>query len=236
MPNGLVVSLTIAGVVAVLALLLGRIAGVRWRWLAAGVGLLLVHDAMLTGFYGALPSLLPGERNWQGKLLALGLTLAVAALPAFGWRRSGLTLAQAPGSLRSALPVAAVYALVFGALSIAMGGGDGTTEDLAYQLTLPGLEEEPFYRGVLLLALDRALPGRWRFAGVDWGWGAVLTSLAFGLDHALSFGRVGYDLDPLYLALTALPSLVAVWIRYRTGSLLIPVLLHNWGNSAGHLI
>jgi len=235
MPNGLVVSLTIAGAVAILALLLGRTAGLRGRWLAAGVALLLVHDALLTNAYGALPSLLPGEWNWQGKLLALAATLAVAALPAFGWQPSGLTLAQRPGSLRSALPVAAVYALVFGALSIVMGG-DGSAEEVAFQLTLPGLEEEPFYRGVLLLALDRALPGRWRFLGVDWGWGAILTSLAFGLDHALSFRAGAFGLDPLYLALTALPSLAAVWIRYRTGSLLIPVLLHNWGNSAGYLV
>jgi len=33
------------------------------------------------------------------------------------------------------------------------------------------------------------------------------------------------------MALTALPSFIAVWLRLRTGSVLLPVLLHNFGNS-----
>jgi uncharacterized protein len=35
----------------------------------------------------------------------------------------------------------------------------------------------------------------------------------------------------LTMALTTLPSFIAVWMRLRTGSLLLPVLLHNFGNS-----
>lgn len=31
--------------------------------------------------------------------------------------------------------------------------------------------------------------------------------------------------------LTAIPSFIAVWLRLRTGSVLLPVLLHNLGNS-----
>jgi len=33
------------------------------------------------------------------------------------------------------------------------------------------------------------------------------------------------------MTLTAVPALIAVWMRLRTGSLLLPVLLHNFGNS-----
>jgi hypothetical protein len=44
-----------------------------------------------------------------------------------------------------------------------------SAETIAFQLSLPGLEEEPFYRGVLLLALDRAFAGRIRALGVEWG-------------------------------------------------------------------
>ena len=33
------------------------------------------------------------------------------------------------------------------------------------------------------------------------------------------------------MALTALPSFIAVWLRLRTGSVLLPILLHNFGNS-----
>lgn len=89
----------------------------------------------------------------------------------------------------------------------------------------------PFYRGILLLALDRAFSGRKRFLGVDWGWGAVLSCLLFGMAHAFGFSQGGFSFDPVTMALTAIPSFIAVWLRLRTGSLLLPILLHNFGNS-----
>jgi membrane protease YdiL (CAAX protease family) len=36
--------------------------------------------------------------------------------------------------------------------------------------------------------------------------------------------------------LTAVPALIAVWLRLRTGSLLLPVVLHNFGNAISLLI
>jgi hypothetical protein len=38
------------------------------------------------------------------------------------------------------------------------------------------------------------------------------------------------------MALTALPSFIAVWLRLRTGSLLLPVVLHNFGNAITMLL
>ena len=101
---------------------------------------------------------------------------------------------------------------------------------------MPGLEEEPFYRGTLLLALDRAFTGRVRWLGVDWGWGAVLSCALFGMAHAFGYEDGHFSLDPMIMALTALPSFLAVWLRLRTGSLVLPVLLHNFGNSIGLVV
>lgn len=103
-------------------------------------------------------------------------------------------------------------------------------EEIAFQLTMPGFEEESFYRGVLLFALDRAFTGRKRFLGVEWGWGAVLSCFIFGMAHAFGFLESGFSFDPITLGLTAVPSFIGVWLRLRTGSLLLPVLLHNFGN------
>ena len=79
------------------------------RWLLVAALLVAVNDFLLTRGYGLLPRLIEGEWNWQGKILALVATLAIAALPAFGWRRVGLTFRQEQGSLRAAAPVAALY-------------------------------------------------------------------------------------------------------------------------------
>lgn len=129
------------------------------------------------------------------------------------------------------MPMVLVYCGFFLALALIFPNDGTGAEDMAFQLTMPGLEEELFYRGLLLLALERAFAGRVRLLGVDWGWGAVLSCLLFGLAHAFSFNSGGFTLDPLTLALTALPSFIAVWLRLRTGSLLLPVIIHNFGNS-----
>jgi uncharacterized protein len=225
---GAIIALLLAAGGAV-ALLGGR-GGVSFRWLFVAAGLVLLNDALLTRVYRLVPDLIPGDWNWQGKILALLATLAIAALPAFGWRASGLTLRQA--DLKAPLVVAGLYALLFVGLALAFPNEPATPETLAFQLTLPGLEEEAFYRGLLLLALDRAFTGRTRLLGVDWSWGAVLSCALFGLAHAFGVSRGEVSFEPLVFALTAGPSLIAVWVRLRTGSILLPVLMHNFGNAA----
>ena len=226
-----------------LLLLVGGLIGIRDRerfaprWLLIAALLVALNDALLTQLYGTIPNLLPeSDWNWQGKLLALAASLAVAALPLFGWRRVGLTLAQAPGSLKAALPVLVLYCGFFVAIALAFPDGGASAEDIAFQLTMPGLEEETFYRGILLYALYRAFTGRVRLLGADWGWGALLSCLLFGMAHAVGFSDGNFSFDPLVMALTALPSFIAVWLVLRTGSLLLPIVMHNFGNAISMLI
>jgi membrane protease YdiL (CAAX protease family) len=206
-----------------------------WRWLLVAVALVAFNNLLLARGYGLIPRLV-GHWNWTGKVLALVGTLVVAGLPLFGWPRVGLTLAQRPGSLRAALPVALVYCAFFLIIALAFASDPPSAEDVAFQLTMPGLEEEPFYRGILLFALDQAFRGRVRFLGVEWGWGAVLSCFAFGLAHALGYTNGAVSFDLVTMALTALPSFIAVWLRYRTGSLVLPIILHNFGNAIGMLV
>ncbi|WP_271078860.1 CPBP family intramembrane glutamic endopeptidase, BDIM_20840 family [Aurantiacibacter sp. MUD61] len=234
MPDGLI------AIGAIIAILLG--AGIALglldrrnfsiRWLLMAGGLILINDALLTNLYGTLPRIAPDlEWNWQGKALALLATLAIAAHPAFGWKRSGLTLAQAPGSLHSALPVALLYCLFFLTLALVFPNEDASAETIAFQLTMPSFEEEPLYRGILLLAFFEAFRGRSHWLGIDWSWGALLACIAFGLAHAFSYSQGAFGFDPIYFALTAVPSLLAIWVRMRTGSLLLPVVMHSFGNT-----
>ncbi|MBA4043209.1 MAG: CPBP family intramembrane metalloprotease [Erythrobacter sp.] len=207
-------------------------------WLIIAVLLIALNDAMLTRAWGAIPSLLPeSDWNWQGKIMALFASLVAASLAVFGWKRSGLTWRHAAGSLGPAFVAVTLYLGFFVAIAMAFGGDEANAETIAFQLTMPGLEEEIFYRGILLFAFNEAFRARVRFLGISWGWGALLSSLAFGLGHALSYTSAeGFALDPIYLALTAVPSLLAVWLRERTGSLVLPILAHNGGNAIPLLI
>ncbi|MBJ7440737.1 MAG: CPBP family intramembrane metalloprotease [Sphingopyxis sp.] len=207
------------------------------RWLLVAAALVFINDLLLTRAYGLIPSILPdSDWNWEGKILALIATLAIAALPVFGWRRVGLTLRQQPGSLKAAIPVAILYCAFFAALAFAFPNDGGSPEALAFQLTMPGFEEEPFYRGILLFALAQAFPARVRFLGVEWSWGAILSCVLFGLAHAFGYSDGTFSFEPFIMALTAVPSLLAVWLVLRTRSLVLPVVLHNFGNAIAYLL
>ena len=227
----------IVGVVGIL-LAVGAAVGLLDRrsfslsWLLVAACLVAANDLLLTNVYGLIPNGFAGsDWNWQGKILALCATLAIASLRQFGWRETGLTLAQKEGSLRACIPVAALYCLFFVAIALAFPNEPGSGETLAFQLTMPSLEEEAFYRGTLLFALYQAFAGRWRWAGVEWSWGAVLSCLLFGLAHSFGYSDGAFTFDPMIMALTAVPSFLAVWMRLRTGSILLPVVMHSAGNA-----
>jgi hypothetical protein len=236
--NGLI---GLAGTLALL-LFLGAVLGLAdrrnfsVRWLAIAALLVAINDVLLTRCYGLLPDLLGEAWNWQGKLTALAATIAIAALPAFGRRRVGLTLSHEPGSLKAAVPVAVAYCAFFVVIAMLFPADQPSAEDIAFQMTMPGLEEELFYRGILLFALDQAFRGRKRLLGVDWGWGAVLSSGLFGMAHAFGYADGSFSFDPITMALTAIPSFIAVWLRLPTGSLAIPIVHHNFGNSFSFLV
>jgi len=204
----------------------------RWRWLLAAAGLIVLHDALLLRLYGLLPELVAGAQwNWTGKWLATLAFLAIAALPMFGWRRSGITLAQAKGAGLGWL-VFALLAIGLLAAGVYFGDGPADAGTIAYQWTMPGIEEELFYRGVLLLALNEAFRARRRVLGIEIGWGGVLSCMAFGLIHAMAYrdGAVSFEWGAFLV--TGVPAVVLLWLRERTGSLLAPVLAHNVVNGA----
>jgi membrane protease YdiL (CAAX protease family) len=237
--SGLFAILAIIAILLVIGIAIGLVdrRAFSAKWLFVAAGLVFLNDLLLTRAYGLIPSLVPhSEWNWDGKLLALAATLAIAALPAFGWRRVGLTFKQAEGSLKAAIPVTILYCAFFAALALAFPGDAGSPESIAFQLSMPGFEEEPFYRGILLFALARAFTARTRFLGVDWSWGALLSCFLFGMAHAFGYSDGSFSFDPLTMALTAVPSLLAVWLVLRTRSLVLPVVLHNFGNAISYLL
>lgn len=237
MPDGVFSILAICAGLLVVGAILGLLDRKNFapKWLLIAAALVLINDVALTRAYGLIPDFI-GDWNWVGKGLALIFTLVIASLPAFGWQHSGLTLRQERSGLVSALVVGLVMVALFTWLALGPNPEPTNTETYAFQLTMPGLEEEPFYRGILLLALNEAFRGRLRALGIGWGWGALLSSLLFGLTHAFAFDEGAFSFDLVPFLLTGVPALILVWLRERTGSLLLPILLHNYANSIGHFV
>lgn len=201
----------------------------RWTWAALFFGLLALDD-LAVGLPHVLPALhLGGDWNWSGKILSTVWALTFIALGPLSFSEAGVTRRQRAGSLRPALfATLALTAASFG-IGLAFGGGPFDSETLAFQLTMPGIAEELVYRGVFIAILHRALPSA---EGVARWWPVVITAVAFGLWHGLSVdeGRAGFDW--LSASFPFVGGLAYGWLRERTGSILFPILAHNFGNTA----
>ncbi len=208
----------------------------RWKWLVAALALNIFYQALLTrGFWLVPDPFTAADWNWAGKLAAIAGTLIVMSLPAFGWKRCGMTLDQGPRWGGAIVMFAGLAVLFFG---LALSGADGrpdSLETIAFQWTMPGLDEELFYRGTLLLALNEAFRAKTNALGAPIGYGGVLATVLFGLTHALGYKAGAVDFDLMTFAMTGVPALLLLWLRERTGSLLLPVLGHNIANGASTL-
>jgi membrane protease YdiL (CAAX protease family) len=225
-------------VVAVLALIGALVfrRSFNLRWLVIALAVYVLYDFLLTrGFY-LIPHW-PAEANWNwlGKFMSLGGMLAVAALPMFAFERAGITLKQKPGwplAFIALIPLTAFY------LYFALSANDGPDdlETIAFQWTMPGFDEEVFYRGVLLLAMNEAFRARVNVLGAPIGYGGLLTCVVFGLAHAMGYGADGFSFEPVYFLLTGVPSFLLLWMRERTGSIVLPIVAHNIANGISTLI
>jgi len=72
--------------------------------------------------------------------------------------------------------------------------------------------------------------GRMKILGASFGYGGLLVTLIFGLEHALLFSNGSITFDNNTFLITAGPALIILWMREKTGSLLLPTLAHNVAN------
>lgn len=225
-------------------LALPAITGGRRRWVAAVAILGFLYATLLF-----LPLAWPPARAYNGNWNELGkaLTLSMTTVAAVVLIRSGsftrgdfgLTFAQAIGTRRAVLRAIVPFLLLVAGLVwfLSPAGPLPDHEQLAFEATLPGLDEEFFFRGVVLALFDRMFPPRWNLFGAHVGYGVIATSLVFGLFHAVGIGpHLHVSFYPVPGLLAAAVGLVLAWIRLRTRSLVWPVLTHNAVNLLNDLV
>ena len=185
-----------------------------------------------------VPALLPHSKfidalkwNWIGKIASITATLLIfICLPKNLKREAGLLTLPKPPEWISVIAVSLVLIVGFWGIVYAHkhgGGFAGSAETLAFQGSLPGLDEEISFRGVILALLVAAFAKPWRFLGVDWGWGAVPIIAFFGMAHGFSSISNQIQIDWVAVAVTGLTGFGLFWIKERTGSIWVCVLVHN---------
>lgn len=198
------------------------------------VGCYLVYYFALTlQYHFECFNIINGRWNWDGKIY--GVICGVVAY--FVFRRqfadnNFFTLKQNKEGLKSALKV------VIAILSIAILGGvvnDGefNFETLLFQISMPGIDEEIMYRGVLLGLMCSAL----RAGGAAWRNPAIIiNAVLFGLVHSLSLGDGALQFNSVNFMWTGLLGYGFGYITIKTRSILIPMLTHNLYNFTLNLL
>jgi len=175
--------------------------------------------------------------NWAGKLFSLLLSAAVIyglrwVSPAevglrppavHSWRVAGLVLAGF-----------GLFQLVNG-YSVRHHHPRPSPEALLYELTMPGLAEELFSRGILPGLLHRVFPRTLPFLGTRTSWGGVVSVVLFVLGHVFSFTGPLALLPKVHFTFELVTGIglwgtLFLWARERTGSVWAAVAAHNLGN------
>ena len=139
-----------------------------------------------------------------------------------------MTLRQRAGSLPGVIVCTVLMcALAWGSEIVAADGTDLSFERLAFQATMPGLDEELFFRGLLLALLLKAFDERWSLFGAPVGPAAAAITFFFAAGHGLAVANGALHFDLASFLITGALGFGLLWLRQRTGSLVAPILVHN---------
>lgn len=196
-----------------------------------GTNLLVTSFSSITFFQGQ-------QWNWVGKGLALiaGL-LFISIIPAFNKSSFGITTKINWTEAKPLLTFCFIYFLI--RIGLYAKSNDATLdinlETTLYQATLPGLQEELIYRGILLGLLGSVfiLPG-FKILKVNFGLATIITSLLFGLVHGISVNEnFNFSFNYFILFRTAFDGFLFALLTEKTKSILPSIIFHNILNLIG---
>lgn len=186
----------------------------------------------------SLPSIAPslrlvgGEWNWSGKIYSLLLSIAVILGLRIKAQAVGLTLAQR--NTKASLIALFLFAVWGTALGFLFKPEVPSVETIAFQALMPGLAEELAYRGIAPALLLGLIRGKESPPGIPWAV-VFITAVTFGVWHGLSYSDAQFSFDPLSALFPFVGSIAGGWLRFSSGSLLLPILAHGLANVAFHL-
>lgn len=234
-------ALVTAGIFVVPTLLLViafRLTGRKVEWaplLWAGFAFLVYFLLLRSKGVIPAPHFMEGlTLNWFGKTLTLAGTIVMLyLLPSVSFRTAGVVWSQNKGSLKPAILTGGIILiLATGGAMLVASTPNTSLENLLFQATMPGLDEELFMRGLLLLLFHQAFGKGLNVWGADTGWGFWLAVAIFGLLHGVTVQNGEVAVHLWAIVGTGFTGFVLTWMRELTGSLVAPILFHNISNVA----
>jgi membrane protease YdiL (CAAX protease family) len=170
----------------------------------------------------------------MGKIFAItGSVIFLLVYKKFELKDYFITFHQNKEHLKKALITVLVVFTVATVMNVTFSSPrEWNVESIAYQLTMPGLNEEIVYRGILLGLLVKILnPNSFLHPAI------LATALLFGMAHGLILNE-SYEVVFKAQAFfeTMIMGMIWAWVTLKTGSIMLALLSHNLGNASGHLI
>ena len=174
--------------------------------------------------------------NWFGKITSIAFSCLVLACSPWLRQNVGLSWRQAPGSARLSVGCFVAYLACAIGLGFLMPPMAFSADTLLFQFFMPGIDEELLIRGILLALFERAFGQSPMSCRLRFGYAALITSVIFGLPHAISVVDGQYQFSFLEFSITAIWAAVAALVRTRSGSLLWPMIYHGTWNGSIFLV
>lgn len=173
--------------------------------------------------------------NWSGKFYAMLFSIVfVLFYRKITLAEYGVTWRQQPSSSMPCL-LLTTFMIAGGFILGLFIDSDYrfSMEDLFFNLTMPGFDEEIFFRGIGLALLNRAFGKTRNLFGAKIGWGLIIISLLFGLVHGVDLtAQLRLRIDLFNGLFTVFTGFIMGWLRERSGSLILPIAVHNLGDTA----
>jgi len=175
--------------------------------------------------------------NWLQKLLAFLCIILLPRLLSYDKSVCGFGAPKASTAFATGLLIGLLFAFLDSLMTVEHSVPK--LETVLFELSMPGLQEEPLYRGLLLCIWDKYLGRPWKAFGVEFGGGCVITTSLFTVSHLITLDRSWHpivNLDPLQWFNFAIFCMTMCWLRYKFDSAWVSVIAHNADNGICFLL
>ncbi len=213
----------------------------RWKYL-------ILFSLYYLGYFCLLfaPLLYPelnfidSDWNWSGKIYAIvgSILFYILFRKAFS-THNYITFKQRDTSLKPKLIITIIVFLVaVGLAALSIYKSATRLDYFLFQFTMPGLDEELAFRGIMLGLLSNTLPSRVYFKNRSLGNPALLiTSILFGLVHSFQIDRDwGFHQNWFEFTSTFATGLLLGWLTIKSGSIVMSILIHGLINTIPGII
>jgi len=170
--------------------------------------------------------------NWPSKVFGISFGVLVATIyikkvEGVELKSIGLTFKQNSNSITKSLVLLFILAVILN-IGKTFYFPFGEIETLLYQATMPGFDEELMFRAILLFVLARAVvSSEFSLAGAKLNWACIFISVLFGLIHGLKYSNGAFGVSVFTILATGLLGFCFVWSRQLSGSIVLPIIIHN---------